>query len=133
MLSFFLSLILLGRTLRNGLRSDPEFRALAVLLALLLLAGTMFYWRVERWSVVDSLYFCVMTIATIGYGDLVPTTPLAKIFTIGLALLGIGMFATFVGKMVALMIQQRTTLRHPRQAAAGSSPGSDPEPKSVSS
>jgi hypothetical protein len=34
----------------------------------------------------DAFYFCVVTLATVGYGDLSPTTPFAKVFTINLHL-----------------------------------------------
>lgn len=47
-----------------------------------LVIGTLFYNWFEGWSYLDSLYFCVISLATIGYGDLTPTTPEAKIFTI---------------------------------------------------
>jgi voltage-gated potassium channel len=47
-----------------------------------LVIGTLFYHWFEGWSYLDSLYFCVISLATIGYGDLAPTTPAAKIFTI---------------------------------------------------
>jgi hypothetical protein len=47
-----------------------------------LLIGTLFYHWMEGWSYLDSLYFCVVSLGTVGYGDLTPTTPAAKIFTI---------------------------------------------------
>lgn len=90
------------------MRSDVEFRALALLLALLLAGGTIFYWRLEAWSLVDSLYFCVMTIATVGYGDLAPTGDLSKLFTVGYAVLGIALFASFVGRLLMLALKRRT-------------------------
>ena len=36
----------------------------------------------EGWSYLDSVYFCVVSLGTAGYGDLTPTTPVAKLFTI---------------------------------------------------
>ena len=47
-----------------------------------LLVGTIFYHWAEGWSYLDSVYFCVVSLGTVGYGDLVPTTPVAKLFTI---------------------------------------------------
>ena len=62
--------------------SDRESRP-AILWALsTLLIGTLFYHWMEGWSYLDSLYFCVVSLGTVGYGDLTPTTPAAKIFTI---------------------------------------------------
>jgi voltage-gated potassium channel len=47
-----------------------------------LLLGTLFYHWAEGWSYLDSLYFCVVSLGTVGYGDFTPTTPIAKVFTI---------------------------------------------------
>lgn len=104
MLAFFLDLLMVGTTVVRALRSDPEFRAIASLLVFLLAAGTVFYWQTQNWSLVDSFYFCVMTIATVGYGDLTPDKDVTKIFTIAFTVLGIGLFASFVGKLVALRV-----------------------------
>mmetsp|Transcript_22606 Transcript_22606/g.49077 ORF Transcript_22606/g.49077 Transcript_22606/m.49077 type:complete len:189 (+) Transcript_22606:195-761(+) len=35
----------------------------------------------EGWSLIDSLYFAVVTVTTVGYGDLRPTTPSSHAFT----------------------------------------------------
>ena len=50
--------------------------------AAFLVLGTLIYHWLEGWSYLDALYFCVISLATIGYGDLTPTTASAKIFTI---------------------------------------------------
>ena len=55
-----------------------------------LLAGMFFYHWVEGWSLLDALYFCVVSLATVGYGDLTPTTPGSRIFTIFYLINGIG-------------------------------------------
>ncbi len=60
----------------------------------MLIGATIFYMLAEGWPVVDSLYFAFVTGLTIGYGDLAPTTPLSKVFTILYALLAIGLFVT---------------------------------------
>jgi len=107
-----INLIVLVRTLWRGVRDDPEFRALLFAFGFVLAGGTLFYWRAEGWSLVDSLYFCVITLATIGYGDLAPASPLSKLFTVGFVVLGVGLFATFVGKVVVLMVKQRDAWHH---------------------
>ena len=115
MISFFYNLLLLGRTVVAGFRNDPEFRAIAILLVFLLLGGSVFFHEVQGWPLLDSLYFCVMTISTIGYGDLAPTMTISKIFTMAYAVLGIGLFATFVGKLVTLRMDQRESRKAKRR------------------
>ena len=45
------------------------------------------------------MYFCVMTISTIDFGDFAPTTTLSKLFTIVMALSGIGVFVANATKL----------------------------------
>lgn len=112
MISFFLHVFVLMRTFWNGLRRDDEFRTIVILLMITLLGGTTFYWQVENWSLIDALYFCVMTLSTIGYGDLAPTTDASKIFTVVFAVMGIGLFASFVAKLMALRMASRADRHH---------------------
>jgi voltage-gated potassium channel len=90
---------------------DPEERGPALLVISLLLAGTVFYTLVEGWSVVDAVYFCSMSLATVGYGDIVPETDAAKIFTVVYVLAGIGILVSFftalASKTLALQAERR--------------------------
>ena len=91
---------------RRGL-SDPTFRALASLVVILLVGGTVFYWRVEGWSVLDSLYFSVITLTTVGYGDLAPAAALSKVFTMIYVLLGLGILVSFVSIVAGHAVDAR--------------------------
>lgn len=84
----------------HGLR-DPEFRAIAFLLALAVAGGSVFYHFTEGWSWVDSLYFSVMSLTTVGDANLAPTSALGKIFTIGFSLGGISLMLAFVSRLAA--------------------------------
>lgn len=87
-----LGLLAFARTIRAAL-ADPMVRGLIVALAAVLAAGTVAYWLMEDWSLLDSLYFCVITLLTIGYGDFAPETAHAKLFTIAYCFVGVGLFA----------------------------------------
>ena len=89
---------------------DPRYRALFFALGILLLVGFFFYRYVEGWDWLDSFYFSVITLTTIGYGDFSPTTPASKIFTIVYSILGLTMFATFL-KLVSESHHQRLSDR----------------------
>jgi voltage-gated potassium channel len=86
---------------------DDAFRATLFLLVALLVAGTLVYPILEGWSLIDSLYFSVVTLATVGYGDLHPTTDLGKLFTIVYILTGVGVLVVFASRVVNAMVTER--------------------------
>ncbi len=88
-------------------RQDPAFQFLALITSGVLWIGTFFYHFVEGWGWLDSLYFCVITLATVGYGDFSPHTPLGKIFTMIYVFIGIGLLvAVFTRLAEALLASQ---------------------------
>jgi voltage-gated potassium channel len=72
------------------------YRVLVTAAALTLGVGTMFYHFVEKFSWVDAYYFSVVTLATVGYGDLTPHTTFGKIFTTFYIFIGVGIITTFI-------------------------------------
>jgi voltage-gated potassium channel len=88
-------LVRLSRALRSGFR-DPEFRGLFYAVIAVLGLGTWFYTWAEHWRPLDALYFSVVTLTTVGYGDLYPRTDAGKVFTILYILVGIGLISSFV-------------------------------------
>lgn len=106
MFSLLLGLVRLGQSIARSFR-DPQFRALLLLYGALLLVGTAFYVRAEGWSVLDALYFCVVTLATVGYGDVAPRTTLGKGFTIVYILVGAGVFVVLAAELAVGVIRLR--------------------------
>lgn len=53
--------------------------------------GTVMYHFLESWSYMDSLYFSMTTLATVGYGDLHPTSKISKLFTVAYIIVGASM------------------------------------------
>jgi hypothetical protein len=82
-------------TLSRALR-EPEARGALRSAALLLATGIVFYMLIEHWTFVDSLYFCVTTLTTVGFGNPAPTTDAGKLFTVFFVLSGVGMFLAVI-------------------------------------
>ena len=95
MIPLFLVLIRFVRAFWASLK-DPEFQALFFLVVVTLAAGAWFYSLVEGWSLLDSLYFSVITLTTVGYGDFYPSTTAGKIFTMLYIFVGIGLILSFL-------------------------------------
>jgi H+/Cl- antiporter ClcA len=86
------------RPFRAMLR-DPETRLLAVAALVTVAIGTVGYMLLEHWTPVQAFYFSVVTLATVGYGDLHPTTEVSELFTVAYILAGLGILAAFVTQL----------------------------------
>jgi voltage-gated potassium channel len=59
------------------------------LLIALLTVGTSGYMLIEGWSFIEALYMVVITMTTIGFGEVRPLSPAGRIFTLGLIAFGV--------------------------------------------
>jgi len=97
---------------------DRESRPVFLWAAGALLLGALVYHFLEGWSLLDALYFSVVSLATVGYGDLVPTTPAAKVFTILYVLNGITILLALLDR-----IRVVRTRRHGGTSSDEDAPG----------
>lgn len=88
-------LLRLSRVL-YGIWRDETARGLLYSVVLLLVTGTVVYRFVEGWTWLDAFYFTVITLTTVGYGDLSPQQSVGKLFTVVYLLLGLGLIASFI-------------------------------------
>lgn len=85
-------------------------------LLLLLLIGTVGYAWLEGWSLVDALYATVITITTVGYGDLSPQTLWGRLFSIFFTLFAIALGGYAISMLAVVVIEnEKTRLERNRQ------------------
>ena len=95
---------------------DPETKALPLVAGVLVLTGTLFYWRFEDgWSVIDALYFCVVTLTTVGFGDLHPTSSGTQLFTIVYILTGLGILVALLSSVAQKYLEQKAEVGRVRE------------------
>jgi voltage-gated potassium channel len=71
-------------------------RTLLALLIAVIAGGTVFFRAVEGWTLLDSYFFTVVTLSTVGYGDPVPVTVAGKIGTTVFIFAGLGIFGAAI-------------------------------------
>lgn len=80
---------------------------LVVTLLTIIVGGTVFFRWAEGWSWLDSYFFTVVTLSTVGYGNLVPQTDIGKIGTTVFILMGLGIFAVAVQQFGMFAMRKR--------------------------
>ncbi len=72
----------------------------------MILWASVFYHFIEGWSWLDSIYFSVVTISTVGYGDFSPETAAGKVFTMVYIIVGLGIFVTAATTVADTILSQ---------------------------
>jgi len=118
--ALFPLLIIAFRTLHKGrllrrtgytLRTDP-IRVVAFVVPFVWLLSASLIWRFEREvgtvdSVGDSLWWGVVTLATVGYGDISPKTTAGRVVAVGVMIVGIAMFSIVTAKLAERLLAHR--------------------------
>jgi len=89
---------------------EPRSPALRIAIAvagitILTVLGTVGYMVVERMSFIDALYMTIITISTVGYGEVKPLDESGRIFTILLIILGVGTAFYLLATMTEVIIE----------------------------
>lgn len=98
------------RTLFLGLRdvwSDIRVRGLLLFAFSMIGLATVTFWLLEGWTLLDAAFFSVVTISTVGYGELVPQTVAGKIFAMFYILVGLGVFVAAASAVAEALMRRR--------------------------
>ena len=79
----------------------------ALLSVLLLMLGTTGYMLIEGWGLIDSLYMTVITLATVGYGEVHEISQTGRVFTVVLIVIGVGFFLYVIGNVIQFLVEGR--------------------------
>ncbi len=77
------------------------------LFIVLLAVGSIGFMVFENMSLTNAIYFSIVTMATVGYGDIHPQTPIGKILTIIIIIGGVGTFLSVVASITDVFVNRR--------------------------
>ena len=85
-----------------------NFQAVAVATIALLIIGVIMMRYLEGLSTLDALYFSVISLTTVGYGDFTPETAGGKIFVMGYLVIGIALMGVVINLLLKNFAAKRT-------------------------
>ncbi|HEX3987599.1 MAG TPA: voltage-gated potassium channel protein [Acidobacteriaceae bacterium] len=95
---------------RSSLAASTLFAITSVIMLLLYATFGSYYlgreFRPAIHDLVTALYYAMVTMSTVGYGDIVPVTPEARLFTLSVIVLGVAIFATSLTAVIAPLVSQ---------------------------
>jgi voltage-gated potassium channel len=91
---------------KNKIRLKIYLTAIVFLLSV----GIIGFMLIEKMSLTDAIYFSIVTMATVGYGDIHPQTEIGKILTLIIIIGGVGTFLGVIASITDLFVNRREEL-----------------------
>ncbi len=107
---------------------EPEGRGLILGFIGIITAGTIFYAIFEDWSVISALYFTVVMLTTVGFGDFHPTTDFTRIVTVFFIVVGVAFILGFLNFIMSRTMQRRAEDKFGKEINIGSVPAVEVKP-----
>ena len=84
-----------------------RFKIFILVFFVIMLLGTVGFMFVEGLSPVDAFYFSLVTVTTVGYGDIHPATQPGKLLAVVLIISGVGPFLGVVANATEMLMNRR--------------------------
>lgn len=95
----------------------PNFKRVFAFLSAYLSVGTTCFYAVNGQiegiktnGILDSIYFCIVTMTTVGYGDLVPSSTLSKLLACAFVFTGMALVGLFLSKAADYLVEKQEIL-----------------------
>ncbi|MCA1724287.1 MAG: potassium channel protein [Thermomicrobia bacterium] len=92
---------------RPELTTNARARIAMAALGVVLVIGTVGFMAIERWSFIDAAYMTVITLSTIGYGEVHPLDTAGRIFDMVLIIGGVATGLYALGALAEGALEQR--------------------------
>ncbi|CAH2069816.1 unnamed protein product [Thlaspi arvense] len=96
---------------------NPNLRRVIVLLALYLTIGTLCFYLARNHisghktnAVIDALYFCIVTMTTVGYGDLVPSSSASRLLACAFVFSGMVLVGHLLSRAADYLVEKQEAL-----------------------
>jgi voltage-gated potassium channel len=87
-----------------------RLRCFLAMLVVIMVAATVGLMHFEKLTLADAFYFSIVTISTVGYGDIHPSTPMGKFLVLFLIICGVGTFLGVIANATEMIINRREKL-----------------------